>query len=94
MNSLREALTQIVSCFPVYRTYVTQDIVTAEDPRYVDWAIALAKKRSRAADTTIYDFVRDVLVLSAFGEQNPTTYAALANFAMRFQRFEEKSRGS
>jgi len=87
VNSLREALTEIVCCFPVYRTYVTENIVTAEDRRYVDWAIALAKKRSRAADTSVYDFVRDVLVLGAFGEQDPTTYAALANFAMRFQQF-------
>ncbi len=87
MDSLREALREIVSCFPVYRTYVTEDMVMDEDRRYVDWAIALAKKRSRAADTSVYDFVRDVLVLGAFGEQNPTTYAALANFAMRFQQF-------
>ena len=87
VNRLREALTEIVSCFPVYRTYVTEDTVTDEDRRYVDWAIGLAKKRSKAADTSVYGFVRDVLVLSAFGEQNPTTYAALANFAMRFQQF-------
>ncbi len=87
VNRLREALREIVSCFPVYRTYVTEDKVTAEDRRYVDWAIALAKRRSRAADTSIYDFVGDVLVLSAFAEQHPTIDAALVNFAMRFQQF-------
>ena len=87
VNRLRDALTQVVACFPAYRTYITEESNTVEDRRYVDWAIAIAKGRSRAADTSVYDFVRDVLFLENSGEEVPRARAALANFAMRFQQF-------
>ena len=39
--------------FPVYRTYVTQSTRSGEDRRYVDWAVAVAKRHSAAADTSV-----------------------------------------
>lgn len=77
-NSLRSALAEIVASFPVYRTYVARGMATAEDARYVDWAVGVAKKRSRAADTSIFDFVRGVL-LAQSGEA--------AAWAMKFQQY-------
>ena len=44
-NSLRQALADVVACFPVYRTYVSAEDVATDDTRHVDWAIGLAKKR-------------------------------------------------
>ena len=60
-NSLRGALAEIVASFPVYRTYIADCETSADDARYVDWAVGVAKKRSQAADTSIFDFVREVL---------------------------------
>ncbi len=37
-NTLREALAAVAACFPVYRTYIA-DAVTAQDRRYIDWAV-------------------------------------------------------
>jgi (1->4)-alpha-D-glucan 1-alpha-D-glucosylmutase len=45
LNSLRRALAQVVSCFPVYRTYVI-DKPSPQDRRFIDWAIGRARRRS------------------------------------------------
>ena len=69
-NSQRSALAEIVASFPVYRTYIAGGKTSAEDARYVDWAVEVAKKRSQAADTSIFDFVHDVLLaLQAQGKR-------------------------
>src|SRR6185437_6577880 len=68
-NSLRSALAEIVASFPVYRTYVAGCERSPEDARYLDWAVGLAKQSSQAADTSVFDFVRDMLLtLSAQGK--------------------------
>ena len=61
LNNLRYALAEFVACFPVYRTYIV-DKPSTQDRRYIEWAIAQARRRSRAADTTIYEFLRRVLL--------------------------------
>lgn len=87
LNKLKEALAEVVACFPVYRTYVTEEGVTEEDRRYVGWAVAQARKRSRAADTSIYDFIYDVLVLDVTKEKSEAYRDAVTAFAMKFQQY-------
>jgi (1->4)-alpha-D-glucan 1-alpha-D-glucosylmutase len=87
LTALRDALTEVVACFPVYRTYVTGERVTGEDRRYVDWAIAQAKKRNPAADISIFDFIRDVLLLEGLAQRSPTLQHAALELAMRFQQY-------
>lgn len=87
LNSLRDALGEVVACFPVYRTYITEAGPSAEDRRYIDWAISVAKRRSQAGDTSIFDFVREVLLTAAAeGKPEPFRRAVLA-FAMKFQQY-------
>src|SRR3569623_444889 len=86
-NGLRDALAEIAACFPGYRTYVTAAGASAEDTRYVDWAVSVAKRRSQAADVSIFDFVRDVLLIVA-AEGKPEDYRrAEAAFAKKFQKY-------
>ena len=87
LTALRVALTEVVAYFPVYRTYVTGEQVTAEDRRYVDWAVAQAKKRNPAADVSIFDFIRSVLLLDEPGQRPPGYRRACADFTMRFQQY-------
>jgi (1->4)-alpha-D-glucan 1-alpha-D-glucosylmutase len=68
LHNLRDALMEVVACFPVYRTYVTPDSISRKDGEYIDWAVRLAKRRSQAIDTSIFDFVRSVLLLEATPE--------------------------
>jgi (1->4)-alpha-D-glucan 1-alpha-D-glucosylmutase len=87
LNSLRDALTEVVASFPVYRTYVTPAGVSEEDARYIRLAIASAKWRSPAADTSIFDFISETL-LTRIAEGQSTAYQnAVMKFAMRFQQF-------
>jgi (1->4)-alpha-D-glucan 1-alpha-D-glucosylmutase len=87
LKSLRDALMEIVACFPVYRTYVTEQRVSEDDRNYIAEAVECAKAKSASADTSAYDFIGDVLLTSrAVG--HPRFYAdSVVHFAMRFQQY-------
>lgn len=87
LNGLRDALREIAAFFPVYRTYVTLDTITEQDRDFVDWAVAQAKKRDRAGDLSVYDFVRSILVLEHSDTWAPAYTARAARFTMRFQQY-------
>lgn len=61
-NTLQRALAEVIGCFPVYRTYVAEDM-TRQDRRYVQWALGRARARARGADASVFDFLRSVLLL-------------------------------
>jgi len=84
LNSLRQALAEVIACFPVYRTYVAET-VSNEDRRYIDWGLASAKRRSAAIELAVFDFVRDVL-LGEGTAANPAIREAARAFAMKFQQ--------
>ena len=85
-NSLRGALAEVVACFPVYRTYVAGG-VSPRDRRHVEWAIAHAKRRSTAADASVFDFLKDVLLVQPRAGATREIEAEFRRFAMRFQQF-------
>jgi (1->4)-alpha-D-glucan 1-alpha-D-glucosylmutase len=87
LNSLRDALTEIVASFPVYRTYVSPSGLSENDAEYIRKAVAAAKWRSPAADTSIFDFVHEVLLTRIADGQNAAYRNAVINFAMKFQQF-------
>jgi 4-alpha-glucanotransferase/(1->4)-alpha-D-glucan 1-alpha-D-glucosylmutase len=87
LNALRYALREVVACFPVYRTYIGPEGMTEEDRRYIEWAVAQAKKRSTAADVSVFDFIKRIL-LQEDGERLPEAYRqGMLDFAMRFQQY-------
>ncbi len=87
LNGLRDALTEIVASFPVYRTYVVPSGASPRDEAYIRQAITSAKWRSPAADTTIFDFISAVLT-TKIAEGLDTSYQeAVTSFAMKFQQF-------
>jgi (1->4)-alpha-D-glucan 1-alpha-D-glucosylmutase len=85
VNTLRRALVDIVAAFPVYRTYATAEGARSEDRRYIDWAIALARRRTHIADATVFDFIRSVLIGARAGGEDVRALAA--TFTGRFQQF-------
>jgi (1->4)-alpha-D-glucan 1-alpha-D-glucosylmutase len=87
LNSLRDALMEVVASFPVYRTYVTSSSVSDTDSRYIRGAIMSAKWRSPAADSSIFDFISQVLLTSIAEGQDPPYQNAVVRFAMKFQQF-------
>jgi (1->4)-alpha-D-glucan 1-alpha-D-glucosylmutase len=87
LNNLRDALTEVVANFPVYRTYVTSADVSENDQRYIGIAIAAAKRRSPAADTSVFDFIHEVLLTRIADGQDEAYQKAVLRFAMKFQQF-------
>jgi (1->4)-alpha-D-glucan 1-alpha-D-glucosylmutase len=87
LNSLRDALTEVAANFPVYRTYVSPAGVSENDARYIRLALASAKWRSPAADTSIFDFIGEVLLTRIAEGQDPAYRNAVTTFAMKFQQF-------
>ncbi|MGA8270192.1 MAG: malto-oligosyltrehalose synthase [Candidatus Sulfotelmatobacter sp.] len=87
LNSLRDALMEVVANFPVYRTYVSPAGISESDANYIDGAIRSAKRRNPAADTSVLDFVRDVLLTRIAGGQDHGYQKTVTAFAMRFQQF-------
>ena len=86
LNSLRGALAEVVAAFPVYRTYII-DKPSAQDRRFVDWAIGRARRRSLGADASVFEFLRRVLI----GRTLPGAPAGLLEryrgFARRLQQY-------
>ncbi len=87
LNGLRTALAEIVACFPVYRGYISAREVVAEDLLNVEQAVVEAKRRSKAADASIFDFLHDVLTLVAAEGKSPAYADQVRAFAMKFQQF-------
>ncbi|MBA2492955.1 MAG: malto-oligosyltrehalose synthase, partial [Gammaproteobacteria bacterium] len=86
LSGLRDALQEVVACFPVYRTYITSADLSTQDKQYVDWAVAQAKKRSQTDETSVFDFIRAVL-LKELPEDHAATAKAQIAFAMQFQQY-------
>jgi (1->4)-alpha-D-glucan 1-alpha-D-glucosylmutase len=87
LKSLRDALTEIVACFPVYRTYVTEQGVSESDRAYINEAVDCAKEKSSTIETSVYDFIREVLLTSQ-GQGHPQFYQrSVIHFAMKFQQY-------
>ena len=59
LESLRDVITEVVACFPVYRTYVDERGWTAEDRAIVEQAIARARRRNPAMESSLFDFFRE-----------------------------------
>jgi (1->4)-alpha-D-glucan 1-alpha-D-glucosylmutase len=64
LNSLSQAMREIIACVPVYRTYVTARDVepSSRDREYIERAVREAKRRNPNRPAAVYNFVRDLLL--------------------------------
>ena len=75
------ALAEVAACLPVYRTYIVDDAVGA-GPRATSTGRSRRRaRRSRAADASVFDFVRDALLGEPRRDAPPS--AARARAALR-----------
>jgi (1->4)-alpha-D-glucan 1-alpha-D-glucosylmutase len=84
--AIREAIREVIACFPVYRTYVSHRGVSDEDRRIVNWAVNVARKRSAGVELSVFDFLRDVLLDERSEGRSESTRRAMLEFAMKFQQ--------
>jgi (1->4)-alpha-D-glucan 1-alpha-D-glucosylmutase len=88
LNSLTEALREIIACFPVYRTYVgeTSETISESDRNAIERAVARAKKNNPTTNISIFDFIRDILCLSFPEYLKDEDKLERRDFVMKFQQ--------
>jgi (1->4)-alpha-D-glucan 1-alpha-D-glucosylmutase len=84
--AIREAIREVIACFPVYRTYVSHRGVSDEDRRIVNWAVNVARRRNTGAELSVFDFLRDVLLGERNEGRSDSVRRAMLEFAMKFQQ--------
>ena len=86
-GGLRDALRDVIACLSIYRTYITGiDAISERDRRFIEEAVSDAKRRDTSVDTSIFDFLRDTLLLrnlDAFSEDGGED---VIDFVMRWQQ--------
>jgi len=83
--ALRDAIVEVIACFPVYRTYISHEGIGEEDRRIVRWAVSVARKRS-AGERSVFDFLAGVLLGDAAAGRPASHRHAMREFAMKFQQ--------
>jgi (1->4)-alpha-D-glucan 1-alpha-D-glucosylmutase len=89
VNSLTDALREVIACFPVYRTYITgmDERVGEQDRSRIEVAVARARRRNPATDPSVFDFVRDTLLLVPFEGDTDEDRQARRDFVLKFQQY-------
>ncbi len=66
LYSLISAIKELIACFPVYRTYITDaGPISEHDRQYVARAIRAAKRRSPGLTALVFDFIERILLHEA-----------------------------
>jgi (1->4)-alpha-D-glucan 1-alpha-D-glucosylmutase len=86
LNSLRFALRQVIACFPVYRSYISDEGVHDSDRRYVETAVLRAMRRNPTVSRSLFRFVRDMLLLRYPEPSSEEDRAEQRRFAGKFQQ--------
>jgi (1->4)-alpha-D-glucan 1-alpha-D-glucosylmutase len=87
LNSLTFAIREIIACLSVYRTYITgPDDVAPWDEKFIEMAVAEAKRRNPRTAGEIFDFIRDTLLLRNITDFAVAERENLMVFTMKFQQ--------
>lgn len=79
---LTRALSEVIACFPVYRTYIAPEgRVSRRDARYITNALHRARAKDPNLDPSIFDFLEKVLLLKL-----PQKSRAYREFILHFQQ--------
>ncbi len=86
LYSLRSVIVEVIAFFPVYRTYIKPSGVNDRDRKYIESAVSKAMRRNPAISESVFNFLKDVLLLNYpdyFGDEDRKEWL---DFTMRFQQ--------
>jgi (1->4)-alpha-D-glucan 1-alpha-D-glucosylmutase len=94
LASLTHVLKAVIACFPVYRTYIRHPAgaaadgaeISLQDRACVEVAVAFAIRRNPTTNVSVFDFVRDVLLLRYPEQANEAYRRDQLAFVGRFQQ--------
>ncbi|PZR76972.1 MAG: malto-oligosyltrehalose synthase [Chthoniobacterales bacterium] len=88
LEALVRAVEETIACFPVYRTYIVPgQPVSEQDRAVIERAVTAAKRRNPAIEESVFNFVRDLLLLRLPENVTAEERAAHEHFALKFQQF-------
>jgi (1->4)-alpha-D-glucan 1-alpha-D-glucosylmutase len=85
-NGLRGALIETIACFPVYRSYITERGVSADDRKRVILAVRRAEQRNPLLNRALFRFLRDMVLLQFPEDASDAEKAEQVRFAGKFQQ--------
>ena len=86
-NLLTTAVREVMACFPVYRTYATDDgALSADDEKNVLRAVSAARRRNPSTEKAVFDFLRAVLLLRLPERLSEEQREAHFRFVRKFQQ--------
>jgi (1->4)-alpha-D-glucan 1-alpha-D-glucosylmutase len=87
LQALVLAVRETIACFPVYRTYIEPGRpVSDEDRQLIERAIATAKRRNPGIEASVFNFVRDVLLLRFPENVEEKAREEHEHFVLKFQQ--------
>jgi (1->4)-alpha-D-glucan 1-alpha-D-glucosylmutase len=86
LYSLTSAIKEVISCFPVYRTYINSFSINDNDRKYIELAVSKAKRKNPAVSESVFDFLRNVLLLNFPEYFEDNGKKEWLDFVMRFQQ--------
>ncbi|MGI9086217.1 MAG: malto-oligosyltrehalose synthase [Chthoniobacterales bacterium] len=87
LDALERAVRETIACFPVYRTYVVPgEPISEADRSVIERAITSAKRRNPALEESVFNFLRDILLLRYPENVDDAVRAEHAHFVLKFQQ--------
>jgi (1->4)-alpha-D-glucan 1-alpha-D-glucosylmutase len=87
LNSLITAVREVIACFPIYRTYLAPGHpISVEDQQAILIAVARAKRRNPAIESSVFNFLRDNLLFKFPENIDEATVEEHFRFVMKFQQ--------
>ncbi len=86
LNNLRHALQEVIACFPVYRSYISETGIHPSDRMYVERAVARAQRKSPTLSRALFGFVRDMLLLEYPASASEEDRVEQRRFVGKFQQ--------
>ncbi|MEK8090528.1 malto-oligosyltrehalose synthase [Thermithiobacillus plumbiphilus] len=87
LTSLTAVIIETIACFPVYRTYLEENGRREEhDDEYIEQAIEAAKLRNPGINTSIFNYLRDMLLLRFPDNVEDVQRQEQIRFALKFQQ--------
>ncbi len=86
LHSLRHALREIIACFPVYRSYISDEGITEADRRHILRAVARARAKNPVLSSAHFQFILEMLLLKYPESATEEDRAEQRRFVGKFQQ--------
>jgi (1->4)-alpha-D-glucan 1-alpha-D-glucosylmutase len=86
LTGMTDALRELIACFPVYRSYISDEGVRPEDVALIHRAIETTIRRNPKTEPAVFHFIRDVLLQRLPVGASSDHADAVRRFAGKFQQ--------